>query len=595
MNVPAAAQALDVARYYAGAWALLPEYVVAFGAVVLLLVDAFAKNGSGGRRPAYIALGVLGLSLVATLATGGTSATLFSGMVVVDPFSQFWRVLFLLAGGLGVLLALHSDELGEKNTGEYYSMFLGLVLGMMLLAASSDLVMLYIALELVSLMSYVLVGFRRHDRRSAEAALKYVIYGGAASGVMLFGLSLIYGITGETQLSLINGHVLEMARDAYRGLLDGAAAKVALPAAMTAGLVLSFAGFAYKISAAPLHMWSPDVYEGAPTPFTAFLSTGPKAAGFAALIRFFIVGFSDPGQLGDNLLAEVSSLPWPQLICVVSIATMIIGNFAAIGQNNVKRFLAYSSIAHAGYSLIGLAAFSKSGAASVLLYMVFYLAMNVGAFYCAIWVREKLGSELISEYKGLGTRAPLVAITMAIFLFSLTGLPPLSGFIGKYYLFAAIVDRAQAIPVLAECAPALRDTMSFGQKLGCTFQGSGIYYATAIIGVLNSAISLYYYARIIRNMFLEKAQDPSPIEPAFGAKAVLVPLSVFVVVTGIYWAPIEAATRNAVDFRRPTLAEVQPAPTPRQLAAEAAADAAKPAETTPPADKPADDKTAQAN
>lgn len=559
---------MDVSSYYAGGLALLPEYVVGFGAAALLLFDAFRKQ-SGGRAPAYFALGVLGLALLFTIFLGGgESVSLFSGMVVVDPFTQFFRVLFIIAGVLGVLIAIDSDEIGERATGEYFSMFLGMVLGMMLMAEASDLIMLYIAIELVSLMSYVLAGFRRHDRKSAEAALKYVIYGGAASGVMLFGFSLIYGLTGHTQLSMINETIFAMARETAVQSITGQAA--AIPVALTAGVVLGFAGFAYKIAAAPLHMWSPDVYEGAPTPFTAFLSTGPKAAGFAALIRFFIVGFAQDGDASTNLLKDVSALPWPMLIVVVSIFTMLIGNLAAIGQTNVKRFLAYSSIAHAGYSLVGLAAFSKDGATAVLIYMVFYLAMNVGAFYCVIWVRDRLGSELINDYKGLGHRAPLVCISMAICLFSLTGLPPLAGFIGKYYLFASVLDRAINIPMIAECAPALRDALPLMTRIQCSFAGSGIFYFLAVVGVLNSAVSLYYYARVVRNMFLEKSEDPTPIEEDLTTKIVLVPISLFLIVFGVYWAPIQASASHAISFKRPTAAEINSVQAPVQKTASTA-------------------------
>jgi NADH-quinone oxidoreductase subunit N len=562
MNGADAAQTLDVARYYAGGWTLLPEYIVGVGAAIVLVLDAFRK-GPAGQRSAQISLLVLGLAFIAALGLGGgEGVSLYSGMVVLDPYARFFRILFLVAGLLGVILTMQSDEVSTKLTGEYYSMFLGLVLGMMLMAEASDIVMVYLSLELVSLMSYVLAGFRRHDRKSAEAALKYVIYGGAASGAMLFGLSLVYGLTGETQLSLINQKVAEIAREAAVQGLSGQATGTLMPVAMIAGLVLAFVGFAYKIAAVPLHMWSPDVYEGAPTPFTAFLSTGPKAAGFAALVRFFVVGFSDPAHYADNLLADVSTLPWPTLIMIISALTMILGNLAAIGQNNIKRFLAYSSIAHAGYTLVGLAAFSKSGAASVLIYMAFYVAMNIGAFYAVIWVRDRLGTELISDYKGLGHRAPLVCVSLAICLFSLTGLPPLAGFIGKYYLFAAILERGVNIPQIAECAPAVHASLSFFGKLNCTIQGSGAFYTLALIGVLNSAVSLYYYARVVRSMFLEQPEDPTPIASDPYAKAVLVPICAFLLIFGVYFAPLANAARSAIDFKRPTVAEVSGQRTP---------------------------------
>jgi NADH-quinone oxidoreductase subunit N len=555
-GVQEAAQTLDVARYYAGGWVLLPEYLIVVGAAFVLVADAFRP--SGARRTAQLTIGFLILALLASVTAGSESKTLFSGMVVIDPFARFFRVLFCIAGLLGVFLSMESDEVGERNSGEYYAMYLGLVLGMMLLAESSDIIMIYLSLELVSLMSYVLAGFRRHDRKSAEAALKYVIYGGAASGAMLFGLSLIYGLTRETQLSLINQAVMSMARDAAVGGI--AQGESGMPIALIVGLVLTFAGFAYKIAAVPLHMWSPDVYEGAPTPFTAFLSTGPKAAGFASIVRFFVVGFSDAAHSGSNLLQDISSIHWATLIVVVSTLTMILGNLAAIGQNNIKRFLAYSSIAHAGYTLVGLAAFSAAGTASVLLYMSFYLAMNIGAFYAVIWVRDKMGSELISDYKGLGHRAPFIGVCFAICLFSLTGLPPLAGFIGKYYLFAAVLERGMNMPQIAECMPAVRESLSFFGRMSCAVSGSGIYYALALIGVLNSAVSLYYYARVVRSMFLEQPDDPTPIEPELNAKLILAPICAFLIVCGIFFTPIATAARNAVKFQRPTVAEVQGVP-----------------------------------
>ena len=295
-------QALDVARYYQGVGSLLPEIVLGAGATFLLLFETFAKPSPGGRRAGLIAAGVLALALVASVLVAGERATAFSGMVVVDPFVDFFRVLSCIAGLLGVALALRSDEIDTALRPEYYCLFLALVLGMILMASASDLLMAFIAVELMSLMSYVLAGLRRHDRRASEAALKYVVYGGAASGVMLVGFSLLYGLTGHTQFSLINQVVVEYGREVARSGLADPTKLVHMPVALTTGMVLSFAGFAYKIAAVPLHMWSPDVYEGAPTPFTAFLSTGPKAAGFAPLTRFFVVGFPDAAPAAQNRL-----------------------------------------------------------------------------------------------------------------------------------------------------------------------------------------------------------------------------------------------------------------------------------------------------
>ncbi len=546
-----AAQVLDVSQFYAGASLMLPEFLLGIGAALLLLIEAFGPPNKDGRRPAYIAAGLLAGSLALSLLFAGNSRTLFSGLVVVDPFVDFFRVFSCLAGLLGVLVSIKSDEIGDRNTGEYYSLFLALVLGMMLMASATDLLMIFVAIELVSLMSYVLAGYRRHDQRGAEASLKYVIYGGAASGAMVFGFSLIYGLTGETQLVLINEKIRVFVVEAQRASLTDLKATATVPVALTAGMVLAFAGFAYKIAAVPLHMWSPDVYEGAPTPFTAFLSTGPKAAGFAVLIRFFIVGFSDVSKFeAAKLDAELSGIPWLLLVIVISLVTMTLGNLAAIGQANIKRFLAYSSIAHAGYALIGLAAFSKEGAASVLLYMAVYLAMNIGAFYIVIWVREQTGSEQIEDYKGMGHRAPLVGVSLTLIFVSLTGLPPLAGFIAKYKLFAAALYRAlDGYEPIAACAPALREGMPILQKLNCALSAGGVFYVLAIVAVVNSAISLYYYFRVVRKMFLDRPDDPTPIQVDMLSKAVLIPICAFLLFFGVFPSALERAATNAIKFQ----------------------------------------------
>ncbi len=572
-------QALDVARHYQGVGSLLPEIVLGAGATFLLLFETFAKPSPGGRRAGLIAAGVLALALVASVLVAGERATAFSGMVVVDPFVDFFRVLSCIAGLLGVALALRSDEIDAALRPEYYCLFLALVLGMILMASASDLLMAFIAVELMSLMSYVLAGLRRHDRRASEAALKYVVYGGAASGVMLVGFSLLYGLTGHTQFSLINQVVVEYGREVARSGLADPTKLVHMPIALTTGMVLSFAGFAYKIAAVPLHMWSPDVYEGAPTPFTAFLSTGPKAAGFALLTRFFVVGFSDAAQFDQNLLTDISALPWLILVIVVSMATMTVGNLAAIGQSNIKRFLAYSSIAHAGYALIGLAAFSKTGASSVLLYMAIYVLMNIGTFYAVIWVREQTGSELINDYQGLGHRAPLVGITMTLFFVSLTGLPPLAGFIAKYKLFAAALERAFGFEAASRCAPAVMEHAEILDKLACTFGGSGMFYALGTLAVVNSAISLYYYFRVVKKMFLEKPENPAPIPVDGLTKVVLVGVSALLLWFGIFPTALETQSDKAIEFHRPTLAEVQPSLTPSLAAKQIPA--ATTAEVTP--------------
>jgi NADH-quinone oxidoreductase subunit N len=306
---------------------------------------------------------------------------------------------------------------------------------------------------MVSIMSYILSGFKRRNRQSSEASLKYVIYGGVASGVMLYGMSLLYGLAGSTSFSVIRSAI--------------AATPSSAPVVIVA-VVLCLAGFGYKIASVPFHMWCPDVYQGAPTPVTAFLSVGPKAAGFALLIRFF-GGIPDVIGTGTDVLT-----PWPILLGTIAAATMTLGNLTALVQTNLKRLFAYSSIAHAGYLLLGLCAGGTEGNRAILIYLITYLFMNVGAFVVIIGLSEAGVGEEIDDYKGLGKRAPMVALVMAMFLFSLTGLPPFAGFFGKFYLFYALLAK-----------------------------GGTTMVTLAVVGILNSAVSLYYYARVLKAMYFD--------------------------------------------------------------------------------------------
>jgi NADH-quinone oxidoreductase subunit N len=487
--------------------AILPELVLG-GAILLLIVLDIALRGR--RTRPQILLGAAALALAAAAATlaGAPQAPFasFAGMLAVDGFAFFIKGLVYLAALLGAVFGLMSPEVKREQYGEYLILLFCVTLGMSLLAAAQNLLLIYISLELVSLPSYILAGFRRGDRKSSEAALKYVLFGAASSGLMLYGFSLLYGMAGTLQIS---GMLRALAAQALQG---GAGAQLALAAAV----LLSLAGFAYKVAAVPFHMWCPDVYEGAPTPITAFLSIGPKAAGIAALMRFLIVGFVPAGEPVGG------AFPWPIVLGLLSIATMTVGNLAAIPQDNVKRLLAYSSIAHAGYMLMAVAVGSPLAMRSVLLYLAIYLLMNAGAFLAVMAVREKTGSESISAYRGLGTRSPLLAVVLAIFLFSLVGIPPFAGFIGKFFLFAAVLQTK-----------------------------TPFFYALAAIGVVNSVISLYYYARIIRATFLEKADgDAGPLPIARPAAALLVLLAVPTLVLGVWWGPLMGLVeRSAVMLR----------------------------------------------
>ena len=440
----------------------VPEIVLTATILAVLLTDMVTQSARRGLNAA-VAIAGLGLAFVAALAQVGSSAGfLFEGMLVLDPFGIFYKLFFLAVGAVIVLIAHPYRELTREGHGESYAMILGVVLGMILLATASNLLMIYLALEMVSLPSYLLTGVLRRDDKSSEAGLKYVLFGAAASGSMVYGMSLLYGMTGSLDLVEIR-----------QGLAAGQMPQLALLVATAFVL----AGFGFKIAMVPFHMWSPDVYEGASTPVTAFLSVAPKAAGLAVLLRFTLAGLTT--QV-DGVPRAFPGLDWPFLLAVVSAVTMTLGNLAAIKQENVKRMLAYSSIAHAGYLLMGAVLLTPGGVKAIIFYLVVYGLMNLGAFLVVIAMSvDGRRREEIANFRGLGWRMPLLAATMSVFLFSLTGIPPFAGFIGKVYLFKAVIERD--------------------------------LWWLALIGVLNSVVSLYYYARIIKAMYLD--DPPEAAEP----------------------------------------------------------------------------------
>jgi NADH-quinone oxidoreductase subunit N len=486
-----------------------PEMVLTAGAMFVFLFDLFVAKSP--RRVQLLSTVSLLILAGATYATWSVShglsspVGLFNGLLVLDPWSVFFKYLFWLVTGRAILMAGPSLEIASERVGEYCALLLAIAVGMSLMASSNDMLMMVIGVELVSLVSYALAGFRKHHRKSAEAALKYVVYGGVASGMMLFGMSYLYGLLGTTNLINVTAQL------GGNPLLGAGAGKVA----MLSAVVLLLSGVGYKIAAVPWHMWCPDVYEGAPTPFTAFLSVGPKAAGFALVIRILYGAMSVSG--GADLATVAAGLPWPQVIGVIAAVTMTVGNFAALNQSNLKRMLAYSSIAHAGYLLMGVAAASETGSQSVAIYLLVYLFMNLGAFLVVGIVGRLAGSESIFEYRGLSARAPFAAVAFAIFLFSLTGLPPLAGFVGKFHLFKALVDR-----------------------------GGSWQITLAIIGVLNSAVSVYYYARIVKAMFLEKPHSEEPITVPPTYNFLLGFLVVAVVVFGVYFEGLRRIAGSSV-------------------------------------------------
>ena len=485
-----------------------PEFVLTGTILAIMLCDFVSVRRSW--LAAYyppIAIGGILISIITSLILSKAPAvSLFMGMMAHDPLRIYLNAVIGIAAVLVIVISHRSTELDPHENAEFHSLVLALTLGCSLFAAATHLLMIYLALEFVSVLSYVLAGFVRQlkgepaqiktrGRQSAEAALKYVVYGGVASGVMLFGISLIYGLTGTLALT---------------GIRDFLAIHPVDKLLLFVSIALTLAGFGYKIAAFPFHMWCPDVYEGAPTPVAAFLSIAPKGAGFAALIRFFLTGFSSPH--GD-FWAVLKFIEWPTLLAIISAATMTLGNLAALPQRNMKRMLAYSSIAHAGYMLMGLVALNTEGIQAVLFYLSVYLVMNLGAFFMVIAVKDQFGTEDIDGYKGLGRRpgyGAFYATIMTLFLLSLTGLPPLAGFIGKFYLFGAVIK-------------------------------SGVIWL-AIVGVLNSVISLYYYIRIVKFMFFDVSADNTAMPMGrISHGMVLAGLAVATLYLGLFWNPLARA------------------------------------------------------
>ena len=492
----------------ASAAAFRPELALTFGTMAMFILDLFWKNHPGrSARLATGALLVLGVAAAFLANQPAAPGSLFNGMIATDGFATFFKWLFLLAAGLTVLISAPGQDFPPQRIGEFFALLLAMVLGLFLMASATDLLMVYLSIELVSLVSYVLAGFKKGDRKAAEASLKYVIYGGVASGVMLFGMSYLFGLLGTTSIGQLAGRIQHLQASG----LPAAATKLTLVVAV----VLITAGVGYKIAAVPWHMWCPDVYEGAPTPFTGFLSVGPKAAGFAVALRLFYGALTDPSAVTPGFGEAVGGLPWPAIIGVMSVVTMTLGNLTALAQTNLKRLLAYSSIAHAGYMLMGLSAASDRGMQAIMIYLLIYVVMNLGAFLVVILVAEATGSESILDYRGLAKRHPLAATAFAIFLFSLTGIPPFAGFVGKWYLFVAVLDRVPG-------------------------PGGNWYAVLAIVGALNSAISLYYYVRVVRAMFIDQPNAEPRQAPATPLmyQLLLSASAVAVLVFGLWWSPM---------------------------------------------------------
>jgi NADH-quinone oxidoreductase subunit N len=465
---------------------VMPELIICAVGVVVMMLDAFARPS---QRWITGSISLAGLVAAAVISVSmwmnwtGVSSSAFNGMIVLDELRLSFTLIFLFVSALTILISMVWVDNEKLPAGEFHALLLFATAGMMLMASGNDLVIIFLGLEILSIATYVLAGFRRTDLRSNESSLKYFILGSFSSAFLLYGIALVYGGTGSTNITQIAAG-LNNAR---------------YPALVFAGAALMIVGFGFKVATAPFHIWTPDVYEGAPTPVTAFMAAGPKAAGFASFLRVFIFGFPFVAAAATSYSAQINNA-WVSALVVMAIITMSVGNIVAIVQNNVKRMLAYSSIAHAGYALVGfIAAGSTTGAerdnalASVAFYMLTYAVMNLGAFAIVTLIaRNNDRRTEVEDYNGIGFRAPALAFTLSLFLLSLLGLPLTAGFMGKVMVFRAALNQG--------------------------------FYVLVIIAVLNTAISAYYYLRLIIVMFFRErtTEWATPHVPASVALAIVI-------------------------------------------------------------------------
>ena len=481
----------------------IPELILTITILAALITDLFVKKSKTNMIGWVLGVGLVVVGLSVHNLSSVPPTTLFLDMIVIDPFSSFMKIVIILSTLLVIVASWVNDELEKYRKGEYFTIMGIMVMGLFLMTSSVDMIMLYISIEVVSIMSFVLAAYLKLDTRSNEAGLKYVIYGAFSSGVMLFGLSIVYGLAGSTNYFAIQDTLSS---------LDGSANP-----ALIMALLMIFAGFGYKISSVPFHFWTPDVYEGSPSTITAYLSVAPKAAGFAMIIRFFHQVFSDSIGLTSNAIGS-TDLPWPEIIGVLAVVTMTMGNLVAIQQKSIKRMLAYSSIAHAGYMMLALPVLSMEAVESVMIYLFIYVFMNLGAFFIVIFVKNKTGGESFEDFEGLGWKMPIVGAFMTLFMLSLTGLPPTAGFVGKLYIFKTLV-------------------------------GAGSEFLWLVVaGGVNSVISLYYYFHVVKVMFLGGKRSDVITYPPSTMFGLMIFTAVPSLLLGLYWNPLASWVKDSLVF-----------------------------------------------
>ncbi|HHY60176.1 MAG TPA: NADH-quinone oxidoreductase subunit N [Clostridia bacterium] len=457
---------------------MMPELATAVLGLGLLVMGLLVPKDQAKAIGMIAVVGLAGIWLL-NMLYWNTNASLFGGIYLVDPYNVFFRFLFLTAAIIVALVSRDYVNRLERSQGEYYALLVFATLGMMMLSGAGDLITLYVGLELMTISFIILVGYQKNDAKSSEAGVKYVILGAMSSAVLLYGLSLVYGFTGTTIIQEMEGR---LGMGAINPLL-------------LLGVVMLIAGFGFKVSTVPFHMWSPDIYEGAPTPVTAFLAVASKAAGLAAFVRVFLMA-----------LPELQPY-WFTVLVVLTALTVIVGNLIAIPQSNIKRMLAYSSIAQAGYILFGLVAASALGVGALLFHSILYVFANIGAFGVAVAVKNATGSDEIKDYCGLAQTSPFLAAVMLVCLLSLAGIPPVAGFVSKFYLFMAVIDK-------------------------------GLIWL-AFVGVGMSMVSVYYYLIVAKAMYLGAPKEGAePIKVSAASQLALAVCLVLVLFFGLYPTPL---------------------------------------------------------
>ena len=481
----------------------IPELILTITILAALITDLFVKKSKTNIIGWVLGVGLVVVGLSVYNLSSVPPTTLFLDMIVIDPFSSFMKIVIIISTLLVIVASWVNDELEKYRKGEYFTIMGIMVMGLFLMTSSVDVIMLYISIEVVSIMSFVLAAYLKLDTRSNEAGLKYVIYGAFSSGVMLFGLSIVYGLAGSTNYFAIQETLSNLDNSANPALIMA--------------LLMIFAGFGYKISSVPFHFWTPDVYEGSPSTITAYLSVAPKAAGFAMIIRFFHQVFSDSIGLTSDAIGS-TDLPWPEIIGVLAVVTMTMGNLVAIQQKSIKRMLAYSSIAHAGYMMLALPVLSVDAVESVMIYLFIYVFMNLGAFFIVIFVKNKTGGESFEDFEGLGWKMPIVGAFMTLFMLSLTGLPPTAGFVGKLYIFKTLV-------------------------------GAGSEFLWLVVaGGVNSVVSLYYYFHVVKVMFLGGKRSDVITYPPSTMFGLMIFTAIPSLLLGLYWNPLASWVKDSLVF-----------------------------------------------